>query len=180
MRNKITFLLTFLPIFLFGQKNVTYHSAVGLPKADEYVVRKFLAQNGIICFEILVFKNDSLRFKQNVSEYVQNETSFTFWNNGKEIKLLDGENSLRLAASHSFSKCLNGGGSVRYDAQYVVDNPTNSHLRVLGYDKDGQISETYDVQKGPFAPLAPPSFDPPRAGFSCGPFPPLAPPSCGP
>lgn len=147
MRNKIIFLLTFLPIFLFGQKNVTYHSAIGLPKADEYVVRKFLAQNGIISFEILVFKNDSLRFKQNVSQYVQNETSFTFWNNGKEIKLLDGENSLRLAASHSFSKCLNGGGSVKYDAQYTIKSETESYLKVVGYDIYGQIVESYNAIK---------------------------------
>jgi len=147
MKNKIVLLLTFLPIFLFGQKNVTYHSAVGLPKADEYVVRKFLSKNGIISFEILVFKNDSLRFRQEVSEYVQNDVSFTFWNNGKEIRLLDGENSLRLTASHSFSKCLNGGESVRYDAQYIVDNSTQSHLHVVGYDVDGQILESYDVIK---------------------------------
>ena len=126
---------------------MTYHSAVGLPKADEYVVRKFLSKNGIISFEVLVFKNDSLRFRQEVSEYVQNDLSFTFWNNGKEIRLLDGEKSLRLAASHTFSKCLNGGGSVRYDAQYTIKSETESYLKVVGYDEHGEVLETYDAIK---------------------------------
>lgn len=143
---KILFLLAFLPAILFGQNNITYRSAVGLPKADEYVVNKYLDKSGAICFQVSIFKSDSLRFIFNVCEYVQNETSFTFWNNGKEIKLLDGEKCLRLAASHTFFYCFNGGGSVRYEAQYVVQNQ-NGYLQVRGFDMGGQMVEEYDATK---------------------------------